>query len=58
VGEAVPNGLPVSSSLSDQFVVCEPGEIAGSFNERKQGFFLGGGVGVCPKLGFKILQAF
>ena len=41
VGEAGPNGLPVSSSLSHQFVVCEPGEITGSFNERKQGVLWG-----------------
>lgn len=43
VGEAGP--IPVSSSLSRQFVVCEPMEIAGSFNERKQGVL----CFLCPK---------
>jgi hypothetical protein len=33
---AGPKELPVSSSLSHQSVVCEPVEIAGSVNERKQ----------------------
>lgn len=34
-GRGWPQELPVPSSLSHQFVVCEPVEIAGSINERK-----------------------
>lgn len=59
VGGAGPKELPVPSSLSRQFVVCEPVEIAGSINERKTRGFVGF---LTQKywgtLGSKILQVF